>query len=227
MADTTITGLTATTSAATADEIPIWVAGSAVTRKITKANFLQGAFTGGGTVATGGYTLTVPATGTAALLGTAQTFSALKTFSAGISFGDETLSNYDIGSWTPALKFGGATTGITYATQVGTYTRIGLLVIATATITLSNKGSATGAATITGLPFTSLSNASSVLYTGSVYWRSMAANGYSVMALLVDNTSTILLYVSTASANSAAMTDANFGNSSELAITLMYEAAVS
>ncbi len=81
MADKTITALTATTSAATADEIPIWVAGSAVMRKVTKANFLQGAFTGGGTVATGGFTLTVPATGTAALLGTAQTFSAAQTFS--------------------------------------------------------------------------------------------------------------------------------------------------
>ena len=61
MADKTITQLTATTSAATADEIPIWVAGSAVTRKITKANFLQGAFTGGGTLATGGFTLYLPA----------------------------------------------------------------------------------------------------------------------------------------------------------------------
>lgn len=82
MADKTITQLTATTSAATADEIPLWVAGSAVTRKITKANFLQGAFTGGGTVATGGYTLTVPATGTAALLATANVFTVLQTINA-------------------------------------------------------------------------------------------------------------------------------------------------
>lgn len=37
--------------------------------------------TGGGTIALGGFTLTVPATGTAALLGTAQTFSAAKIFS--------------------------------------------------------------------------------------------------------------------------------------------------
>lgn len=87
MADKTITELTATTSAATADEIPIWVAGSAVTRKITKANFLQGAFTGGGTVATGGFTLTVPATGTAALRGADNAFSAVQTMTAGINIG--------------------------------------------------------------------------------------------------------------------------------------------
>ncbi len=41
--------------------------------------------TGGGTLALGGYTLTVPATGTAALLGTAQTFSAMQTFGAAIT----------------------------------------------------------------------------------------------------------------------------------------------
>lgn len=39
------------------------------------------AITGGGTIALGGYTLTVPATGTAALRGTAQTFTAGQTIS--------------------------------------------------------------------------------------------------------------------------------------------------
>ena len=38
-------------------------------------------FTGGGTLATGGFTLTVPATGTAALLGTANVFTAAQTIS--------------------------------------------------------------------------------------------------------------------------------------------------
>lgn len=39
-------------------------------------------FTGGGTLALGGFTLTVPATGTAGLLGTAQTWSAANVFSS-------------------------------------------------------------------------------------------------------------------------------------------------
>ena len=94
MADKTITQLTATTSAATADEIPIWVAGSAVTRKITKANFLQGAFTGGGTLATGGFTLTVPATGTAALLATANVFTAAQK-AIGAAMGAQLASSGD------------------------------------------------------------------------------------------------------------------------------------
>lgn len=40
-------------------------------------------FTGGGTLATAGYTLTLPATGTAALLGTANVFTALQTITQG------------------------------------------------------------------------------------------------------------------------------------------------
>lgn len=76
MANKTINDLTTTTSAASSDLIPLWVAGSAVTRKITKLNFMGGVLSGAGTVATGGFTLTVPATGTAALREAANTFTA-------------------------------------------------------------------------------------------------------------------------------------------------------
>ena len=65
MADKTITQLTATTSAVAADEIPMWVAGSAVTRKITKANFLTGY----------------------GALATASTWTAAQTMQAGVNIG--------------------------------------------------------------------------------------------------------------------------------------------
>jgi hypothetical protein len=73
----------------------------------------------------------------------------------GISFdsGTNTLSSYiNSSSWTPVLQFGGATTGITYSTQTGRYTRIGNLVYFTCNVVLTSKGSATGTAKITGLP---------------------------------------------------------------------------
>ncbi len=57
-------------------------------------------------------------------------------------------------TFVPVLSFGGATTGITYVTQTGNYTRIGSLVFVEILITLTSKGSATGTATITTLPFT-------------------------------------------------------------------------
>jgi hypothetical protein len=57
-------------------------------------------------------------------------------------------------SWTPALKFGGGSTGLTYSTQSGSYILLGSLVIVFGRLTLTALGSSTGSATITGLPFT-------------------------------------------------------------------------
>jgi hypothetical protein len=89
----------------------------------------------------------------------------------------ELLNWYEEGTWTPALAFGGASTGITYNAQAGTYTRIGRLVHCFARLSLSNKGSASGSATITGLPFTSASGDAS---NGGVMTPSL----YAGMALL-------------------------------------------
>ena len=52
----------------------------------------------------------------------------------------------------PVLKFGGAATGITYSSQVGrSVTWAGVVHEIWVDLTLTSKGSATGAATITGL----------------------------------------------------------------------------
>ena len=51
------------------------------------------------------------------------------------------------------MQFGGGTTGIAYSTQLGRYTKIGRFVQIHITILLSSKGSSTGVAQITGLPF--------------------------------------------------------------------------
>lgn len=60
----TIGQLTLVTSAAAADLIEIEVAASGLSRKITKANLIGATLTGGGSIVTGGFTLTIPKTGT-------------------------------------------------------------------------------------------------------------------------------------------------------------------
>lgn len=139
---------------------------------------------------------------------------------------DKKTPAFTADTWTPALNFGGATTGITYSGRAGNYIRIGQLVMATLWFGLSSKGSATGNATITGLPYTALATAN-IYYAGAVRWGGMAAAGYVVQALLPQGSATISLYVSTASVDTAAMTNAAFGNSTSMTITIMYEAAVS
>lgn len=58
------------------------------------------------------------------------------------------------GTFTPNLTFGGGSTGILYTLHNGFYLRIGNQVTFTCQIQLSAKGSSTGAAAITGLPYT-------------------------------------------------------------------------
>jgi len=79
MAELTVDGLGELTSPAANDEIGIWDVSANQYMKITRSTLVGATLTGGGTVATGGYTLTVPATGTAALLATAQTFTKKQT----------------------------------------------------------------------------------------------------------------------------------------------------
>lgn len=74
MAVETVTVLTELTSPAANDEIGIWDVSAGEYKRIQQSNLVGATITGGGTLATGGYTLTVPATGTAALLGTLNTF---------------------------------------------------------------------------------------------------------------------------------------------------------
>lgn len=69
------------------------------------------------------------------------------------STGVNTLDDYEEGGWTPALKFGGNAVGMAYETQSGYYTKIGRLLYLFAIIGLTAKGTSTGSATITGLPF--------------------------------------------------------------------------
>lgn len=72
-----------------------------------------------------------------------------------------TLDDYKEATFTPVLSFGGGSTGITYGAQIGVITKVGRMVQATVNITLTNKGSSAGAASITGLPVTSASGSDS------------------------------------------------------------------
>lgn len=87
MAELTVDGLGELTSPAANDEIGIWDVSAGQYLKIRRDTLVGGTITGGGTVATGGFTLTVPATGTAALRGADNNFSAAQTMQAGIGVG--------------------------------------------------------------------------------------------------------------------------------------------
>ena len=70
----------------------------------------------------------------------------------------ELFDDYEKGIWTASLAFGGGSIGMTYQAQVCYYTKIGDIVVIGGLIILTAKGSSTGSATITGLPYTAGAN---------------------------------------------------------------------
>ena len=86
-------------------------------------------------------------------------FSQIQTNASGMT--SETLDSYEEGTWTPAIKFGGGSTGITYSSyNRGWYTKIGRVVTLKMALEVTNKGTSTGNASIV-VPFNSSLTSSS------------------------------------------------------------------
>lgn len=124
-------------------------------------------------------------------------------------------------SWTPVLQFGGGTTGITYGTQLGSYTRIGNLVFINLQIVLTNKGSSVGDATIvvTGPP------ASAGTVTNVPLAWSVAQLAFVTTPVIRIDGSTIYIEQVATTTAATAITDAAFENATILQIAGCYLAA--
>jgi hypothetical protein len=125
-------------------------------------------------------------------------------------------------SWTPGIAFGGSATGITYTSQIGFYTKIGKLVIASFDITLSSKGAQTGAATVTGLPFAA--NASSVFPCQIGFYFAMSTiTGFS--AFVNGGASVITLAITGSGDANTSYSNTNFGNTTRISGSVVYTTA--
>ena len=134
------------------------------------------------------------------------------------------LDDYEEGTFAADLQFGGATTGISYASRTARYVKIGTLVYINIAVSINSKGTATGAATIAGLPFTqssvgtnypnlSLRSVNGITFTNCLY--ATANDGATTITLMDDN----------GFGTQALLTNADFLNATEFNITGVYEAA--
>jgi hypothetical protein len=132
-----------------------------------------------------------------------------------------TLDDYEEGTFTPSFTFGGGSTGITYSAtrRIGTYTKIGNKVFYFIHIELTSKGSSTGQALITGLPFTSTGNDAYV--PASVFIASMASITGQIMPRSSTGSTTIDIYQVVSSSYSG-ITDTNFTNTTGFQVSGMF-----
>jgi hypothetical protein len=143
----------------------------------------------------------------------------------GITFNGDTaaanaLDDYEEGTWTMGVSFGGASTGIAYLNNTGTYTKIGRQVTVNGVLTLTSKGSSTGVAGITGLPFT-VGNTNSNYAAASLRFYNISFTNQ-FQAYGERNSTRIDLEEITVLGTVTRITDADFQNSSEIILSFTY-----
>jgi hypothetical protein len=131
-----------------------------------------------------------------------------------------TLDDYEEGTWTMGVAFGGASVGVTYSQNTGTYTKIGRQVTVNGFLILTNKGSSTGIARLTGLPYVianTQGNYSAPTFRFDSITFADQYQGYGDI-----NTTTITLEEITSLGVSSNITNADFANSSQILLSFTY-----
>ena len=154
------------------------------------------------------------------------------TVQGGITFGSDTAAanqfdDYEEGVFTPSLEFGGATTGITYSSmRGGSYTKIGRQVTVNFGFTLTSKGSASGDATIAGLPFAieDLLSATTAEASGvSCFWNDIATNSANIVFVAMGGTSELEIRNTVgAEDDTDTMVDGDFENNTAIRGSITY-----
>jgi hypothetical protein len=135
-----------------------------------------------------------------------------------------TLDDYEEGTWTPGIAFGGASVGVTYNTSFtgGTYTKIGNTMYVRGYLVLTNNGTSTGDATITGLPATSISGSKNYV-SANVNFESEITFTGSYGSRIAPNNSQIDLYQYSTAGALTFLNETNFGNNAIIYIAAQYQ----
>jgi hypothetical protein len=160
--------------------------------------------------------------GTTVTVAADSTYSYIRCDGTNVSRADLWSSSNSLVQWTPVLQFGGASAGVTYASQLGFYVRTGLVVNYSCVIILTSKGSSTGQATIAGLPFlpSGLGN-----YAANVGFFANFSGLTGTPAVVVKASSPsgkIDLFNGAVEFSGAALTDANFNGNTNLYFSGFY-----
>lgn len=130
------------------------------------------------------------------------------------------------GSWTPVLRGKSVAGTQTYSVQTGRYRAIGGMVFAFFDIELSAfDGATSGSMEISGLPFANLANVRGAVDWSLITSVNLATNYTMVIGNIPTSTSAIDLMEGGDNVTHAALTEADFGNTSNLIGVAIYERA--
>lgn len=136
------------------------------------------------------------------------------------------LDDYEEGTFTPGLTFGGASTGITYLARAGRYTKVGDLVTITGYVALNSNGTASGLARITDLPFTSSNDDANMPWLGIALLTGagLASTELAVRSIIDANSTVIKLQYQTTT-GTGNVNEVDLPDSAIVGFTVQYHAA--
>jgi hypothetical protein len=157
---------------------------------------------------------------------TSDGYVRLTASSGGIQFNGDTaaanaLDDYEEGTFTPGLTFGGGSTGMTFFDRAGVYTKIGRQVSCTIYLALTAKGSSTGEAILTGLPFTNGNYNRGSQSPASIRFDQITYTG-TLQPYLANSSSGIRFQYVTEAGSDVTVTNSNFTDGAEMSITVTY-----
>jgi len=132
--------------------------------------------------------------------------------------GHVVVYGYEEGTFTPALEFSGSAVGLTYSSRSASYTKIGNRILAEININLTSKGSSTGSAKITGLPFALNGPPFSIANV----WVFAMGSGISSPAGWLEPSTSLINLTNLSAGGIAAIADTDFTDTSQLFLTISY-----
>lgn len=130
-----------------------------------------------------------------------------------------TMDDYEEGTWTPLIKFGGNNVSALYSAATGEYTKVGQMAYVSGRCVFSSKGTSTGDATLEGFPFTA-KNVVIAPAAGLFHYNTTFAN---VMeAYVVKNSTKANIHEVTEAGTLTSLTEGDFADNSVIHTTLSY-----
>ena len=124
---------------------------------------------------------------------------------------------YETGTFTVSLTFGGGSTGLAF-TQSTSYQRFADIVFIRASILLSNKGTSTGLALFSGLPYTVANTTGNMCCS----WSNITNGSININGVFLGGTTTYRVDQVGSATGSQQLTDVAFANNTFIVMTGFY-----
>lgn len=151
-------------------------------------------------------------------------FPAVQNASTNVNTLDDYSEN-TAGTLTPGVSFGGASVGITYGTQNGYYVKVGRLVMVVGHIVLTAKGSSTGTAKITNLPYSANGGDRLGVVTFGDYQNFSFTAGHWLVGKVDQGAATAGIFEATNTSANSTLTDTHFTATTGFSFMAIYQAA--